>query len=716
MAKHFHLSTIAAAATAAYCVLAQHASAQQSAEVVTITGKTAAVHGIAGFGDATLARSPLQASVYNREALLDANVAAIADLTRLDASVADAYNAEGYWSFLTVRGFVIDNRANYRRDGLPINAETFISLANKERVEVLKGTSGIQAGTSAPGGLVNLVVKRPQGRVRHVDLEWQQDGTLDAQIDLGDRAGSDDRIGWRINVQAAKLKPQTRAADGRSHLFALATDWQITPDARLEFEIERSHRAQPSVPGQSLLGDRVPSARSIDPRVNLNNQPWSQPVVLDGNTASLRWQQRLGANWQLTAHGATQRLKSDDRVAFPFGCYDATHDIYYADRYCPDGSADLYDFRSDNERRRVDALDVHIDGTLRSGSVMHRLTAGVLRTRTRDRLQGQAFNFSGTGRIDGSVVTPAAPDLNDVNTNRDESSSEWYVRDLTKLTSSLELWSGLRGTRLQRSSVRTDGTRPTAYAQSFATPWLALSWAAGSNTIAYLSWGEGVETEVVPKRTRYRNAGEPLPALKSRQFEIGVKRDDAVLPWSLTAFDITRPVSEDLQCTDVGTDQERCTRGIDGNARHRGIEATLGWRNGALLTQFSSLWLDARRHGASDTNLNGLRPTNVAASSQRLLLTYDVSRITGLSLQANVIHESDRMAVPDNSLSVPAWTRLDLGLRYRHHLPGAALTWRLGVQNATDHRAWRESPYQFGHAYLFPLAPRTWHASLQADL
>ena len=32
---------------------------------------------------------------------------------------------------LTVRGFLLDQRYNYRRDGLPINAETFISLANK---------------------------------------------------------------------------------------------------------------------------------------------------------------------------------------------------------------------------------------------------------------------------------------------------------------------------------------------------------------------------------------------------------------------------------------------------------------------------------------------------------------------------------------------------------------------------------------------------------
>ena len=33
----------------------------------------------------------------------------------------------------------------------------------------------------------------------------------------------------------------------------------------------------------------------------------------------------------------------------------------------------------------------------------------------------------------------------------------------------------------------------------------------------YASWGQGIESEVAPNRTRYSNAGRALPALKSRQ-------------------------------------------------------------------------------------------------------------------------------------------------------------------------------------------------------
>jgi iron complex outermembrane recepter protein len=156
-----------------------------------------------------------------------------------------------------------------------------------------------------------------------------------------------------------------------SRQLALAGDAQLTPDARLEAEVEWSEQRQPSVPGFSLRGDRLPSADDIDPRINLNNQPWSQPSVFEGTTASLRWRQRLSDRWAFSAHGATQRLRNEDRVAFPFGCYDAAADLYYADRYCPDGGFDLYDFRSEGERRRVDALDLQLAGQARTGAVTH---------------------------------------------------------------------------------------------------------------------------------------------------------------------------------------------------------------------------------------------------------------------------------------------------------------------------------------------------------
>ena len=605
-----------------------------------------------------------------------------------------------------MRGFVLDNRANYLRDGLPINAETAIGLDNKERIEVLKGTSGIQSGASAPGGLVNLVVKRPDGDQRSATLEWRERGTVTGSVDLGGRFGAERQFGLRLNAAYADIKPQVHSADGSRSLLALAGDWQVSADSRLEAEFETSRQQQPSVPGFSLLGNEVPDAGRIDPRTNLNNQPWSQPVVLAGNTGSLRWVQRLAGDWRFVAHGMVQRLKSDDRIAFPYGCSAEGH----YDRYCSDGSFDLYDFRSDGERRDARALDLQFSGSAQTGAFGHKLSAGLLASRFKARFNPQIYNYAGSGLIDGSAVTPPATDPTSPNTNRDENSTAAYLRDVIALAPGWELWAGLRATRLQRTSVGTDGSNPTDYTQSFTTPFFALTHALNAGTLVYASWGQGVETEVAPNLPVYANAGQPLPALKSRQFEAGIKQSLSRYDWSVTAFDILRPMSQDLGCG--AADAGPCVRAIDGDAHHRGLEATLGWHSGAWGLQAGAMLLDAKRQGASDAAANGLRPTNVPEATLKLRGSYQVAAVPGLSLNAGLVHEGGRMVLPDNSASVPGWTTLDLGLRYA---AGKALTWRLALDNATDARAWRESPYQFGHAYLFPLAPRALRTSVSAS-
>ena len=91
---------------------------------VRITGRAPADASVAGWGDVPLSQAPLQATTIDAAQIRESGARRLSDLSRFDASVSDAYDTEGYIDYFTVRGFVIDNRFNYRRDGLPINAET----------------------------------------------------------------------------------------------------------------------------------------------------------------------------------------------------------------------------------------------------------------------------------------------------------------------------------------------------------------------------------------------------------------------------------------------------------------------------------------------------------------------------------------------------------------------------------------------------------------
>ena len=685
----------------------QATCAAQAAEQVTITGKLdAPPASVAGFGDTPLAKSPFQALSIGSSALADQGAAALSSLTKLDASIADAYNAPGYWSALTVRGFVLDNRHNYQRDGLPINAETAIALENKERIEVLKGTSGAQAGISSPGGLANLVVKRPRGVDQSsILVGWSERGNVKAAVDIERRLGEGDAIGVRLNAAVETLDPVIHDLQGHRHLLALAGSLRPSADRRFDAEIELSHDSQPSMPGFSLLGTRVPSASEIDPRTNLNNQAWTLPVVFDGTTASLRWTENLGADWQLVAQAMSQQLRTDDRIAFPFGC---TAEGNF-DRYCSDGSFDLYDYRSEGERRDTLAGAITLSGQARLGGMAHQLSAGLSWTDFRMGSNTQIFNLAGVGQIDGSVQVDPNTEFSYPTAARHERSTELHLRDRVDLTTDTRLWLGLRHTRLDRSS---DGV--PAYKQSFTTPWVALSQQLSDSTLVYGSWGQGIETEVAPNLLMYSNANQPLPALKSEQVELGLKFNQADWNVGLTLFDIRRPASEDIGVCD-GTDGS-CTRRIDGNARHRGIEANAEARWSDVTLQASAQWLRARREGATEAAKNGTTPANVAERSARVLATWQVPSLTGLGLQASMSHEGPRYVLPDDSARIPGWTTFGLASRYSTRAFGHEWLLRVGVDNLFDRRAWKESPYQFSHAYLYPLEPRTFRASLQATL
>jgi iron complex outermembrane receptor protein len=208
---------------------------------------------------------------------------------------------------------------------------------------------------------------------------------------------------------------------------------------------------------------------------------------------------------------------------------------------------------------------------------------------------------------------------------------------------------------------------------------------------------------VAPNRpSLYTNAGQALPALKSRQAEIGAKHADGGFDASLALFDIDRPFVDESGSAVV----------VDGSQHHRGLDGQAAASSGAWTWQLSWMLLQAERRGSVDAAVNGTRPVNVPERSLRAGASYRVAEVPGLDLQAALVAESNRVVLPyDQGVRIAGWSRIDLGARWSQRVAASTVTWRIGVDNVTDRRAWKESPYQFGHVYLYPLAPRAWRAS-----
>lgn len=663
---------------------------------------------IAGLGDLPAWQTPVQAQTFGADTMKDAGMARLSDLSKLDASTTDSYNTTGYWDYLTIRGFKLDNAYNYRREGLPVSAETRLLLDNKAAVELLKGTTGLQSGVSSPGGLVNLLVKRPTAAPqRSVEVGLDDAGAQRGALDVSTRFGADGAVGLRVNAAASRLNTHIDNTKGRAYLLAVATDWRVSADTLLEAELEHSLTSQPSVPGLSLLGDTLPSDKAYRRSLNLNHQAWTQPVELQGLSGSLRWRQNLGQGWDSSVMYGFQRLQMDDRAAFPYTC-----DLEsLGDRFCSNGTTDLYDYRSEDERRHTQALKAELNGRVQWGGLQHQLRFSVLRSLYDTDIKNQAFNLSGNLPV-GAPKTPlpAQPDAIYAGTNRWERSTEWSAMDHIRFSDNWQAWVGLRHTQLSRSSVQTDGGEAIRLSQNVTTPWLALGWTVAPQTQAYLSWGQGIEMNAAPRNTGLDNPGQVLPALKSRQTELGIKGQHSAGrisgQWGANLFLISRPLAEEVN--------NRFQ--YDGKAEHRGLEGFWQGRFGAWGLAASAMILDAERRNSADATLNGKEPVNVPRQTVKLSGSHTWAAPLPVTLQMDLIHEGPRAVTDDNRVKLPSWTRTDLSLRAVQSLGGPYnITWRVAVHNLFDVRAWRESPKEFDHYYLFPMARRTVMASAQID-
>jgi len=670
--------------------------------------KRSARAGIAGLGDLPAWQTPVQAQTFGADTMKDAGMARLSDLSKLDASTTDSYNTTGYWDYLTIRGFKLDNAYNYRREGLPVSAETRLLLDNKAAVELLKGTTGLQSGVSSPGGLVNLLVKRPTAAPqRSVEVGLDDAGAQRGALDVSTRFGADGAVGLRVNAAASRLNTHIDNTKGRAYLLAVATDWRVSADTLLEAELEHSLTSQPSVPGLSLLGDTLPSDKAYRRSLNLNHQAWTQPVELQGLSGSLRWRQNLGQGWDSSVMYGFQRLQMDDRAAFPYTC--DLESLY--DRFCSNGTTDLYDYRSEDERRHTQALKAELNGRVQWGGLQHQLRFSVLRSLYDTDIKNQAFNLSGNLPV-GAPKTPlpAQPDAIYAGTNRWERSTEWSAMDHIRFSDNWQAWVGLRHTQLSRSSVQTDGGEAIRLSQNVTTPWLALGWTVAPQTQAYLSWGQGIEMNAAPRNTGLDNPGQVLPALKSRQTELGIKGQHSAGrisgQWGANLFLISRPLAEEVN--------NRFQ--YDGKAEHRGLEGFWQGRFGAWGLAASAMILDAERRNSADATLNGKEPVNVPRQTVKLSGSHTWAAPLPVTLQMDLIHEGQRAVTDDNRVKLPSWTRTDLSLRAVQSLGGPYnITWRVAVHNLFDVRAWRESPKEFDHYYLFPMARRTVMASAQID-
>ncbi|MDK6077514.1 TonB-dependent siderophore receptor [Massilia varians] len=661
---------------------------------------------IGGFSDAPLLDTPASITAINRTQMLDLSIRNVTDAARYDASIGDAYNAIGYAEQFSIRGFALDNATSYRKDGIAISADTQIPLENKERIEVLRGLAGLQAGVAAPGGMVNFVTKRPTNApLRSALVEVSERGTLHGSIDLGGRF-EDRRFGYRINAAFDDLKSYVRGADGERQFVSAAFDWQISPDALLQLDVDHQHKAQITAPGYQLLRNEV-LPTGVSAKTLLNDQPWTRPVETDSSNLGLRFEYRLNPDWTATVNANKHWFKRDDYTAFPYGCSNEGEGFYPG--YCSNGDYDVYDYQSVGERRTPWGLQAKLQGRFATGAVRHQLTVGAALSERHDSFGEYVYDYAGYSNIwNNQAVDPAPgnPRTGPVMERRSDRESALFVQDVAALSDKLTLHTGLRWVKLKRDELAEIEQGWVHADDSFVLPSVALVYKPARDWSVYGSLSHGLQHGGIAEMGT-ANENSVLPPSRSKQVEVGVKGvvGNAVM-LSAAAFDI----KQGLEYVNAANLFVRA-----GQQRHRGVElAAQGKLNSDLNYSLSLMALDAEQTGTGDLDVEGKRVTNVPELRSTAWVEYAVPALRGLKVDATWQYSGSKAFDPANRAIVPGYHVAALGASYALRVGGMNTILRARVDNVFDKFYWRDVTQSLG-GYLLPGAPRTFRVSAQFD-
>lgn len=228
--------------------------------------------------DTPINEIPRSVSVITRDQLDNRPTLNLNDALRYSAGVTSSgYGSDSRSDWLKIRGFV----PTQFLDGLPLPVGSFanpkIEPWNLERIAVLRGPASSVYGQTPPGGMLDMVSRRPQAESAH-EVELQTGTDNHKQINF-DSTGSIDEGGQFIYRLSGTVRDSDSAIDhipDQRYNLAPSLTWNISEDTHLTF-ISQYTRDDTGITGQflPLQGTKLPSpAGKVSHHKNLGEPDW----------------------------------------------------------------------------------------------------------------------------------------------------------------------------------------------------------------------------------------------------------------------------------------------------------------------------------------------------------------------------------------------------------------------------------------------------------
>ncbi|MDZ7783760.1 MAG: TonB-dependent siderophore receptor [Halioglobus sp.] len=664
-------------------------------------GATSALTGL----DLDFLELPRVVDVIPEQLLLDQKITELDEALRNVPGVSFSDGFGGSNNDFLIRGF---RRNTIYRNGLRVRSNFRVNTNNLEQVQVVKGPAAITYGQVEPGGLVDIVTKKPLEEQR-VYLEGRA-GTFNSSFFLADWSQPlGERAAIRINASTEQsdtfrdffdVDRDAIAITGR---FELADRTTLTADYEYRDEFRSFDRGSATIP---VPGGREIAHRLLDIDISTRFGEPFEEIDTEFEFGSLALEHAFSDNWRVTLIGALESSKSDDFQARPLAIqvYDAgapiTDDGFFTGDAVPqtvyDESSDRVFLvrRSDGSRDRdieADYLRGIVNGEWRWGGMRHRLALGVdYRDTSESRFfvasaptdgipvaeggNGPLFNLEQPifGRLERDVSTAGSSPI-----ESEAEDAALFVNDYVEFDDRFAM---LLGARIDSSDP--DGSGPAESVEE-VSPQVALNYRLRDNMIVFASFAEAFvpNTAFTVNDQGIPSTSEVFDPEDSRQFELGSKAElfDRSLQLSLSVYDIEK--------TNVLTVIDDVPQLVDGQDA-RGLEVSATGQPAEGFTLFAGYaFTDAEILTGGNS---GNRPRNVAEHTANAWLSYEVREgwLSGLGGGVGAFYMGDRYGDDANTWKLGDYTLVDASLWY--HLRTdlfrreTQLRFQLAVKNLTD--------------------------------
>lgn len=587
--------------------------------------------------------------------------------------------ASNTYDYLIIRGFAADGQSqNNYLNGLKLQGNFYndavIDPYMLERAEIMRGPVSVLYGKSSPGGLLNMVSKRPTTEpLKEVQFKAGTDSLFQTGFDFSDALDDDGVYSYRLTGLARSANAQQKGSEEQRYAIAPAFTWR--PDDKTNFTFLSYFQNEPETGYYGWL----PKEGTVEPLPNGKRLPTDFNEGAKNNTYS-RNEKMIGYSFDHEFNDTftvRQNLrfaqnKVSQKSVYGYGmCSDP---LYTKDQEALKASPCLSIPQSqwghtltrqyviDNEKLENFSVDTQLQSKFATGSVDHTLLTGVDFMRMRNDIDSW-FGYAGSvapsdiynlDRSDfdfGAHPNPSGP----YRVLLKQKQTGLYVQDQAQWDKVLVTLGGRYDWADQSSFNRDYGNKSERDDKEF-------TWRGGVNYLfdngvtPYFSYSESFE----PASQTNAN-GDLFAPSKGKQYEVGVKYVPEDRP-----IVVTGALYQLTKTNNLMADPNGSLFSVEGGEiRARGVELEAKAALSASVNVVGSYtYTDAEY--TTDTTYKGNTPAQVPKHMASLWADYTFfdGPLSGLTLGTGGRYTGSSYGDPANSFKVGSYTVVDALVRY----------------------------------------------------